>query len=67
MTAAEIAELALRGGAFVVEMIARYIGGDNSEEVRRVIAILPGELRSEVELKRQRALAETELRGAGLE
>lgn len=67
MTAAEVAKLALQGGSYVAEIIARYIAGDDSREVRRVIDILPGDLRSEVELKRQRALAEAELRAAGLE
>lgn len=67
VTTAESIKLALQGAGYVAEIIARYIAGDDSREVRRVIDILPGDLRSEVELQRQRALAEAELRAAGLE
>lgn len=52
---------------WLIEIIGRWIGGDDAPDVRRVIEILPGELRSDLEHARQRELmrqaAEAELGG----
>lgn len=58
------AAIAGAAGAFVGGMIARFISGDTSPEVRRVIDVLPGEMRADIEAARQRAAAEEEFKAA---
>ena len=56
MSPAEIVKLVIEGTSFVAQAIAAFIDGDDSEPVRRVIDVLPGPLRSRLELARQRNL-----------
>lgn len=52
----EVTRVVLEGVGFVAEMIARFIAGDDSEPVRRVIDVLPDTTRAKVEFERQREL-----------
>ncbi len=47
---------------FAISMVNRYLDGDDSPEVMRVIDVLPAEMRADVEHERQRRLLEDELR-----
>jgi hypothetical protein len=64
MSEAEIIKLGFEGARFVFDVIARFIAGDTSEPVRRVIDVLPSELRSELELERQRSAMRRDLEQA---
>jgi len=46
--------LAFKAAEFVAGIIARFIEGDDSAEVRRVMDVLSPELRADAELERQR-------------
>lgn len=54
-------ELGGRAAAFIIETIAKYVDGDNSEPVKRVIDVLPISMRSDVEHARQKELLRKEL------
>lgn len=56
MNPLEIVKLIVEGTSFVAQAIGAFVGGDDSEPVRRVIEVLPGALRSRLELARQREL-----------
>lgn len=51
-------ELGGRVATWAVQTIGAFINGDTSEPVRRLVAILPAELKSDVEHAHQRALTQ---------
>lgn len=54
--------IAAQAGGFLLSAIVRYVDGENSPEILRVVDVLPAELRADVEHARQRALLDSELR-----
>lgn len=51
---------------WVAGIVARYIAGEDSEPVRRVVDILPKKMRADVEHARQREMMRQQLEAAGL-
>jgi hypothetical protein len=58
----EVVELILRALGVLGPMIAAWINGSDDPEVLRLVEILPGDIRTELELERQRRLLEADLR-----
>lgn len=56
MNPGEVAELIIKGTTWVAQAIAAFLDGDDSEAVRRVIDVLDPELKTSLELARQRNL-----------
>ena len=50
-------EIAFEGAKFLFDIIQRFVGGDRSEEVLRVIQVLPRTSRSRLELIAQEKAA----------
>lgn len=55
-------EIGAQALPWLVETIDRFINGDDSEAVRRVIEILPAERRADAEAARQERLLERDIR-----
>ncbi|MGE0402868.1 MAG: hypothetical protein AB7T06_39550 [Kofleriaceae bacterium] len=62
--AIEIAKVAAEAVASLAPFVVRWITGDKSEPVRRVMDVLPEEQRTRAELLRQRVLAAADARAA---
>jgi hypothetical protein len=65
-TAADVGawiKIGIEAGTWLAGMIARFVAGDDSEPVRRVIDVLPSQMRADVEHERQRELLRAELVG----
>lgn len=65
---AKWAELGFRIGQWVLQVVSAFIDGDDSEPVKRLVELLPPELKADVEHARQyeltRKALEEDLRGA---
>ena len=55
-------DIGVKIGGWIVDLVGRFINGDDSEEVRRVVDILPAELKADVMAARKRRELEEDLR-----